>query len=569
MNAKPLILGCLLSWVFAPGASSAWAQALSSTSEELVPRPDDTIASFTARAQEILEKKQEEATKATAETKTAVETSTPKAIAQKPTTAASPPAFADRVNAAIADFLPWFQFAVNEVASSEDKTSVTAKFNPIPVGMYGNLSLNATATQPQVFKALEELIVEPAREAQRKSLLGKVDDFSDLTIALSYGFQWRAGSWDNTRKLFGRNYELYSNLASTLLDEALGEVARDIDDREDKINRQQRSLLEEMKGQGILRKALEKDGLIQENQPVPELVNIGPIKLATLETLSAALHKRFVDVLRQQAQLSSDVTATVQKAIKDHKLDALPAMIDNQPQIIFQGSYRESHDIIGRDAAAITASYEMGSRNINAMLREYHQMRREGIESPSKLEAFRRGVTDRAYKFEDKVIFSASFLRNRPYSFSFDYKESVSVPGATEPVEIDRTAALNFPRSDDWRASLSWTRLWPRRVEEPETMLGAGLPQLPAVTGRQAPRSTLTIEWVEADQRIKLNDKPLENDRLVARLSLVVPVPGGMTMPLTIVYSDKPEFLKDQDRVFGAHVGISYKIGEKSAAAGQ
>ena len=563
MNAKSLILGCLLIWIIVLGASSARAQAGPSTPEELVPLPDETIGDFVGRAQDLLEKKKDEAKKP-------IESSTSKAIAQKPTTTAAPPAFADRVNASIADFLPWFQFAVNEIASSEDKTSVTAKFNPIPVGMYGNLSLNATATQPQVFEALEESIVESAREAQRKSLLGKVDDFSDLTIALSYGLQRRAGTWDNTRKMFGRNYELYTNLMSGLLDEALQGLTKEIGQREDLLNNERKNLLGEMNKQGILQKALKKDGVIQEGQPEPEFPDIGPVKLATLESLSPELHKRFVDVLRQQAKLSADVTAFTREAIEKNNLDALPAMIDNQPQIVFQGSYRASDDIIGRDAAAITASYEMGSRNVNSMLREYHYMRslqKEGDPSPSYLEAFRRGVTERAYKYEDKVVFSATFRRNQPYSFSYDYTESVTVPGATAPTEINHTAALDLPRSDDWRASLSWTRLWPRRTEKPENMLAAGLPQLPALTGRQDPRSTLTIEWVEADQKIRVNDKPLENDRLVARLSLVVPVPGGMTMPLTIVYSDKPEFLKDQDRVFGAHIGISYKIGEKGAAA--
>jgi hypothetical protein len=566
MIAKSLILGCLLTGVITLGVSSAWAQAVPSAPEELVPGPDDTIQMFIEKAQRVAEdrakKGGEEAQKTQEQAKQAVESSTAKAIAQKPTTAAPAPAFADRVNTAIADFLPWFQFAVNEVASSEDKMSVTAKFNPIPVGTYGNVSVTATAAQPQVFKALEQMIVEPAREAQRKSLLGKVDDFSDLTIALSYGLQWRAGTWDNTRKLFGRNYELYRNLASELLREALTVPLESVDQATDRVGRARLQIFTEHKS--LLESAAVKDGLARND--------FGNIRLATLKSLAPEVHAQLVDVLRQQAELSADVTAKVLTALQDNKLDALPAMIDNQPQIVVQGSYRASDEIIGRDTMAITANYEMGSRNFNAVLREYHQMQREGSSPPSYLEAFRRGVTNRSYRNEDKAIFSVSFRRNERYSFTHGYKESVSVPGSTTPVEIDRTAVLNLPRSDDWRASLSWTRLWPRRVEKPGTFLSelpAGLPQLPQVTGRQDPRTTLSIEWVDADQKIKLNGKPLENDRFVARLSLVVPVQGGMTLPLTIVYSNNPEFLKDQDRVLSAHVGISYKIGEKGPASGQ
>ena len=559
MSAQRLISGCLLICTvvtLGAGASSARAQTEPAPQPQEAERcPNGKIRDFTGnvKSDAIIE---------------TVASSTATAISQKPTTAAAPPAFADRVNASIADFLPWFQFAVNEVTSSEDKTSVTAKLNPIPVGMYGNLSLNATASQPQVFKALEEEIVEPAREAERKKLIGKVDDFSDLTFALAYGLQWRAGTWNNTRKLFGRNYELYRNLASDLLAEALKAPLGTVDEATDRIARVRRRLLDENKS--VFEEAAVRDGLARRDD-AEKLQRFDEICLATVKAVNPAVHEQFIDVLRQEALLSADVTAKAREVIASNKLDALPAMIDNQPQIIFQGSYRLSDDIIGRDTWAITANYEMGSRNLNAMLREYHQMRNEGIQQPSYLEAFRRGVADRAYKYEDKVIFSASFRRNEPYSFTYDYKEAVSVPGSDTPAEIGRTASLDLPRSDDWRASLSWTRLWPRPTETQQALLpnlaAAGIPQLPLMTGRQDPRSTLTVEWVDADQGIKVNGKPLENDRLVARLSLIVPVQGGMTLPLTIVYSDNPEFLKDQDRVFGAHVGISYKIGEKGAAA--
>ncbi len=578
MSAKPLIVGCLLNSVLALGASATWAQtAPSADPDEIVPGPDDTIESFLRRAQEIAEDRDKKAKEGTEKAVVqAIESSTAQAITEKPTTATTSPAFADRVNAAIADFLPWFQFAVNEITSSEDKMSVTAKFNPIPVGTYGNLSLTATAAQPQVFKALEEKIEEPAREAQRKILLGKVDDFSDLTIAASYGLQWPAGNWDNTRKLFGRNYELYKNLASALLLEALAEPLKEVDSATDRIARVRIKLLSDYKS--VFEAAAVQEKLAEPtDKDEDKLKRYREIHLETVKSLNPAVYVQFVDVLRQQALLSANVTARVQKAIEDNKLDALPAMIDNQPQIVIQGSYRASDKIIGQNAWAITANYEMGSRNFNAALREYRQIRRErpeGSPPPSVLEAYRRGVTSRSYQNEDKVIFSASFRRNKSYSFTYPYKESVTVPGSDTPVEIDRTAVLDLPRSDDSRASLSWTRLWPRRPEKPGTFLadqptGLGLPQLPQVTGRQDPRSTLSIEWINADQNIKLNGKPLENDRFVAKLSLVVPVQGGMTLPLTVVYSDNPEFLKDQDRILSAHVGISYKIGAKGAAASQ
>lgn len=161
---------------------------------------------------------------------------------------------------------------------------------------------------------------------------------------------------------------------------------------------------------------------------------------------------------------------------------------------------------------------------------------------------------------------SASYRRNDSYDFSHPYVESVSVPGSTTQTEIARTAAVELPSWYSWRASATWTRLWPRRPQQTgDLSLAAGAvgAALPSVSGSESPRSTFSLEWVEADQRAKIDGKPLENDRLIARLSLVVPLPGGMTMPLTVVYSEDPELLKDQDRVFSTHFGISYKMGQK------
>jgi hypothetical protein len=557
MNTKLFILGSVFGVVL--GLGPAWAQVAPSAVEELTPNPDETIDAFAGRAQKAAEDRTEDRIKGI---KQAIETTTAKSISQKPTTATPPPAFADRVNATIADFLPWFQFAVNEITSSDDKMSVTAKFNPLPIGVYGNLSLTSTASQPQVFKALEERIVEPAREAQRKNLLDKVNDFSDLTFAVSYGFQRPAGTWANTRKLFGRNYELYRNLASDLLNEALRDLQDEIAQATDRISRTRRKIFAE--NISVLESVAMKAGLTR--------AQVGEIRLADLKASAPVVYDQLVNLLLQEAQISATVTTKTQKAIQDRKLDALPAMIDNQPQIVIQGSYRSSDDIIGPDAVAITANYEIGSRNFNAALREYHQMQREGNPTPSYLEAYRRAVTSRSYMNEDKLILSASFRRNADYNFTYNYKDSVAVPGSTTPVEISHTAALSLPRSDDWHASLTWTRLWPRNTEKPGTFISnlpTGLPQAPQITGRQDPRTTLSIEWVNSDQKAKINNIPLENDRFVARLSLVVPVQGGMTLPLTIVYSNKPEFLKGQDRFLSAHVGISYKIGDKGTASGQ
>ncbi len=554
------LLRLLFSAVLLLVAVTATAQDAGQTADPISPLPGETIDAFVGRLTDLAEAKQKKAVAdmkqngAPESVNQEMAAAASAEVAQKPTVAAPPPAFADSVNSSIADFLPWFQFAINEVTSSEDKTSVTAKFNPLPVGIYGNLSLSTTASEPQVFKPLEDRIVEAAREAERKTLLGRVDDFSDLTLAATYGYQRRGGTWDNTRKLFGRNYELYRKLASELLGEALS-ASVDFDEPTDRLSNTRRAFLREH------RTTLEAAAK-EANVPVEEL---GRVPLDAIAKVSPHVHSELVSLLVQQAQLSADVTVNVQQTIREHKLDAIPAMIDNQPQLLIQGSYRSSDEVIGPDALAITATYEMGSRNFNAALREYRQMKHEGV-AASRLKAFEQAVTNRDYRHEDKLIFSASYRRNRHYDFSHPYVESVAVPGSTTQTEIARTAAVELPSWDSWRASATWTRLWPRRPQQTGNLslaAGAGGTALPSVSESDGPRSTFSLEWVEADQRAKIDGKALENDRLIARLSLVVPLPGGMTMPLTVVYSEDPELLKDQDRVFSTHFGISYKMGQK------
>jgi hypothetical protein len=548
MNARKTL--SLLPLLLVALTGPAWAQIAAAPPP---PSDDQTIDSYSRDLRESASGRA-----AAAAESNVVQKIVPKEVAAKPTTATPPNAFSDRVLNSIADFLPLFQFAVNNVTASEDKMSVTAKFNPIPVGTFGNFSLTATASQPQLFSALEKQIVEPARDTQRKALLGQVDDFSDLTATLTYGYQKRAGSWEDTRKLFGRNYELYRSLASELLRRAILPALDATDDPTDRVSRE--------------RLAWERDHKQQLVKIPNALDDFGHVTFGTLRAnLPAEAVNQLIAILNTESGISNDLTASVQKLLKENLLDTLPALIDNQPQATFQTSYRSSDDIIGPDTTAVTLGYEMGTRNFNSVLREYRRMKRDDEAHASPLAALRQVTESGSYRYEDKLIFNLSFRRNDDYLFDWKYQEAVSVPGQDQPTMVDRTARLSLPRSDQWKGSLTWTRLWPRRENDQarsQALAAAAAGTQLALPARQDPRITISLEREDNDQKKVNIDNVLQdlaNDRWLAKASLVIPVQGAMTLPLTIVWANKPEFLKDQDRILSAHVGISYKIGDKGA----
>jgi hypothetical protein len=263
---------------------------------------------------------------------------------------------------------------------------------------------------------------------------------------------------------------------------------------------------------------------------------------------------------------------TLQNDLTELNLAALPPLIDNQPQIVLKGSFREADDIVGPDTAAVTLSYEMGMKNLNAALREYRALRKESpelkaaaadpvrqreVEQSLRLQAFRAITSAEDLASEDRYSFSLTYKDSDPYDFSHDYTETISSPDTPEPLEVERSANLSLPGSTEWVGRFTWTRF----LRSPK-MRSTDIPQAETTADLSAtkppdeekPRLSLTLE------RFETSGNPKLQDRTIGRLTLTLPAPGNMTLPISITYADNSEFLGEQDKTFGAHVGISYKI---------
>ncbi len=472
------------------------------------------------------------------------------AVEAKPTSATPPEGVAGRVNDTFADFLPFFQFAVDSVSTSDDQTAVTVKFNPLKLN-FGAFSGSATVTEPQVFSKLDEGIVESARASQREALLKSVGDYSDVTAAVSFGYRRKGGNWSTTGKLFGREANLYKSLIEDLLKAAFEVVPQSLDDMRNKADLALAPLIFEL----------------QKKLPTgqqPGDTNFGSIRnLIQAGTLDNDFETRLLPVLRA----SVEAQAAFNAAIGRLELDALPVLIDNQPQIVLNASRRFSNDVVGPDTMTYSFSYEMGSKNFNAMLSRYRNRLRERSDtagtltsmeqSQLKLDSLSDVVKEKGFGKEQRFVFSAIYKDVSEYSFRHDYN-LVATDGAEVPQMVD----LRLPGSREWRAKFLWTRLMPKVVPSSTSpAFGSGALKKTVsgeVAEEQPPRFSFSVEGVWPGGR------NAAKDQIIGRLSYLLPVARGVTIPVTVTYANRDELLGEQDHVFSGHLGISYKLGKGS-----
>jgi len=436
-------------------------------------------------------------------------------VAAKPTTTAPPDGFADRVQSTLSDFLPLFQGAVNTISTSEDKRTVTLRLNPLRTGARGQFAVIGVVTQPELFDAIEDQIVEAVRETQAKELIDGVDDFADIALGINYGYQRRAGSWKNPNlpSMWGRNIELYRGLIDELFEEgvisasaATDKAIRDIDTR---------------------MKPLEDDLVPPEGKEQGDM---------TMGWARQQLGTRFPEY---EALLAEE--AMIQAAFLD-RLDpaqAIGSLIDNQPQLLVTGNYRARDPLIGPHAKTLTLAVEWGATNFNSVIREFRwQKKNEPQANP--YDALVKVLESGGVRDENRFTLSATYVHQNRYSSRIDYIESVTDPDDGTSVKVPHTIALERRATDAVDAKLQWGRLLSSQ----------------ATGDAQLPRLDIAVEYVSLTK----GDPDRTKDRFVASGTLTVPMGAQATLPLTLTYANKPEFLGDQKRLLSAHVGLNYKF---------
>ena len=146
--------------------------------------------------------------------------------AVSPAGTATASSFADRVGNTLQNFLPLFQGAVDAVSTSDDKKSVTVRFNPVRAATFGELGLTASATEPEPSEALLKLLPDDIRTGQKEAIQKTLDDFTDLSYAATYNYVRKLepehlASPGARRWFFGRNPRLYEEVFASLVGDTL------------------------------------------------------------------------------------------------------------------------------------------------------------------------------------------------------------------------------------------------------------------------------------------------------------------------------------------------------------
>ena len=59
----------------------------------------------------------------------------------------------------------------------------------------------------------------------------------------------------------------------------------------------------------------------------------------------------------------------------------------------------------------------------------------------------------------------------------------------------------------------------------------------------------------------------MRHNQLIGKVSYTLPLAGGTTLPVSLVWANRPEFVGEQKHLFSAHVGISYKLERPSGGS--
>ena len=216
-------------------------------------------------------------------------------------------------------------------------------------------------------------------------------------------------------------------------------------------------------------------------------------------------------------------------ALNDAEIDALgnakfDKLISNSPQLLLDLAYNKKDILAGPDQVSAKLSFEWGLRtSIGAMERSA-----EGCEQRNTCaEEYKKYIDHNsdAIDASDRLKIAIEYIDIDDYDFQGQ----------------NGNFLLAKPGSEKFIASIGYGR-----ALSPDTLAGA----------------RIDFELKHED----VEDDPDRNDRTVGTITLSkrLTKAEGWTMPFTIIYSNRPEFVQmATDDKFSAHIGIKWDMGAK------
>jgi len=239
-----------------------------------------------------------------------------------------------------------------------------------------------------------------------------------------------------------------------------------------------------------------------------------------ISAVNAQSRAEVVGILRQLAARGIQGTRTRKAFFSKTGIDKLASLVDNQPQLSVTGSYRDPGRYGGPDETGVSLELQYGLVNLNELRRQC------GSATDCVVRALAAYAKDGLPT--DKFVLTASYKERGDYTLS-----SLTVDGAP----IDGFTPVNAKKSSELKARLQWGRLLDARV-----------------AGRNA-RFDLSADGITTR-----SDGIRTEDRWVASATLTVPLGDNMSIPLSLNYANRPEFLTGQTKQLGVHLGLTYRL---------
>jgi hypothetical protein len=251
-----------------------------------------------------------------------------------------------------------------------------------------------------------------------------------------------------------------------------------------------------------------------------ELVPLNDLFKQKISSVNAQGRTEVVSILRQLAARGIQGTRTRKAFFAKTGVDKLASLVDNQPQLAATASYRDPGRFGGPNETGISFELQYGLLNLNEL------RKRCGAAPDCAVRALATYAKDGLPT--DKFVLTASYKQRGDYALSQLVLDDAPVAGFT-PVHAKKSTEL--------KARLQWGRLLDARV-----------------AGRNA-RFDLSADGIRTR-----DDGVRTKNRWVASATLTVPLGENMSVPVSLNYANRPEFLTGQTQQLGVHLGITYRL---------
>lgn len=229
-----------------------------------------------------------------------------------------------------------------------------------------------------------------------------------------------------------------------------------------------------------------------------------------------------LDVVQIEEEFTKEI-AFLNRLSLEVGLNRFSDLVSNQPQIILSGKYRKRDPLVGQDEYSVQLKYEHGFANLN------------------RFSAFSCPDIDGGNSSYEAILNFACYVNNKKTKSALDSSDRVF-------------ASIEYINVDDQNLSFNNQDFFKQGGDKIIASIGYGRDIHKGIF-RNA-RIDISANWEEF-----IGDAEGQ-DRAIASLIYTKRLGKNISLPITFQIANKSEFLADDARQFGGHIGIKYDFSE-------